>query len=262
MSLDNAGADARSSGDRILGLIKRRGPLRSADIAAALGTTAEAARQHLVRLEHDKLVESVAGKRGVGRPARYWHLTAAAHSRFPDTHAELTVRLIDTIRATLGEAALEKLIGAREEETRRAYSAALSGIATLRARVARLAQIRSREGYMAEWRANADGFLLLENHCPICAAAASCQGFCRAELDVFRDVLGPGIAVERVEHVLAGARRCAYLITQKQARKETQDELDRRDGAGRSGRTGQGRHPAQRAADPADAQRAERLRVR
>jgi predicted ArsR family transcriptional regulator len=262
MSLENGGADARSSGDRILGLIKRRGPLRSADIAAILGTTAEAARQHLVRLEHDGLVESVAEKQGIGRPAHYWHLTAAAHSRFPDTHAELTVHLIDTIRVTLGEAALEKLIGAREEETRRAYSAALSGTATLRARVARLAQIRSREGYMAEWRVNPDGFLLLENHCPICAAAASCQGFCRAELDVFHNVLGPDVTVDRVEHILAGARRCAYRITQKQARKETQDELDRRDVAGRAGRTRQGRHPARRAADPTDAQRAERLRVR
>jgi predicted ArsR family transcriptional regulator len=29
---------------------------------------------------------------------------------------------------------------------------------------------------------------------------------------VFRDVLGPEVEVERVEHILAGARRCAYRI--------------------------------------------------
>jgi predicted ArsR family transcriptional regulator len=54
--------------------------------------------------------------------------------------------------------------------------------------------------------------LLVENHCPICAAARACQNFCRSELDVFRRVLGPDVQVERVEHQLAGARRCAYRI--------------------------------------------------
>jgi predicted ArsR family transcriptional regulator len=249
------------AGDRILGLLKRRGPLRSADIAAVLGTTAEAARQQLTKLAGEGLVEAAAEQGGVGRPARVWHLTRAAHSRFPDTHAELTVRLIEAVRSTLGEAALERLVCAREQETRRAYRAALAGLATLRARVARLAQLRSREGYMAEWRADAKGFLLIENHCPICAAASACQGFCRAELQVFRDVLGPGAMVERCEHVLADARRCAYRITQHRARKETDRELDRRDRSGRTGGEGQGGGAPRRTADPAGAQRSRRVRL-
>jgi predicted ArsR family transcriptional regulator len=207
-------------------------------------------------------VEAAAEKQRVGRPARHWHLTQAAHDRFPDTHAELAVYLINAMRSTLGDTALDRLIRVREQETKCAYRAALSGAMTLRARVARLAQIRSREGYMAEWRADAGGFLLLENHCPICAAAASCQGFCRAELDVFRHVLGPDVAVDRIEHVLAGARRCAYRITQIRARKETDDELDRHDVAGRAGGKRQGRRPARGAADPPGAQRGRRLRMR
>ena len=66
---------------------------------------------------------------------------------------------------------------------------------------------------MAEASATDDGFLLVENHCPICAAATACQGFCRSELDAFRRTLGPGCRVDRVNHILAGARRCAYRIT-------------------------------------------------
>jgi predicted ArsR family transcriptional regulator len=73
--------------------------------------------------------------------------------------------------------------------------------------------VRSREGYMASIVEEAKGkFLLIEDHCPICAAAAACQGLCRLELEIFRAVLGPGIVVERIEHILAGARRCAYRI--------------------------------------------------
>src|SRR5262249_45361273 len=150
---------------------------------------------------------------------------------------------------------------AREEETRRAYTAALADATTLRARVALLAKLRSRDGYMAEWRADGEGFLLLENHCPICAAARACQGFCRAELEIFRDVLGPGVAVERIEHGLAGARRCAYRIRQDHAGKETDHELDRRHVVARTGRAGKIRRPPQRTANPAGAQRSGRVRL-
>ena len=67
---------------------------------------------------------------------------------------------------------------------------------------------------MAECSRMPDGSMLLaENHCPICAAASTCQGLCREELSLFRAVLGDKARVERTDHILAGARRCAYRIT-------------------------------------------------
>ena len=79
-------------------------------------------------------------------------------------------------------------------------------------RTRKLAKLRVEEGYMAESRPAPDGSLLLiENHCPVCAAARACQGLCRSELEIFRALL-PGASVERVDHILAGARRCAYRI--------------------------------------------------
>ncbi|MEO1084710.1 MAG: MarR family transcriptional regulator, partial [Acidobacteriota bacterium] len=94
-----------------------------------------------------------------------------------------------------------------------AYRAALDPLPSLAEKVTRLAELRDAEGYMAESREEADGgFLLLENHCPICAAATTCQALCRSELEIFRAALGPGVTVERQEHILAGTRRCAYRI--------------------------------------------------
>jgi len=55
-------------------------------------------------------------------------------------------------------------------------------------------------------------FLLIENHCPISAAANTCPKLCDAEFEVFRAILGKGVAIERTEHMLAGARRCVYRI--------------------------------------------------
>ena len=210
MNLDNEIEDA----DRLLFLIKRRGPRRAAALAEALGVTHEAVRQRLVRLEEEGLVEAETEPGGRGRPARLWRLTGKAQARFPDTHADLTVALIRSVGEVFGEAGLDRLIQARDERLRADYGRALDGADGLGERVRRLVRLRSAEGYMAECRAEAEGLLFVENHCPICAAASACQGFCRAELDLFREVLDA--KVERVEHIVAGARRCAYRIMPKE----------------------------------------------
>ena len=54
--------------------------------------------------------------------------------------------------------------------------------------------------------------LLVENHCPICAAATACQNFCRSELAIFQRVLGDDCTVARSEYLLEGGRRCVYRI--------------------------------------------------
>ena len=193
--------------------LKMQGALSAAGLGEKLGTTSEAVRQQLLRLGEEGLVEARSAASGVGRPTQLWSLTPVAQARFPDTHAALTVQLLDIVRNRLGEDALEAIIAAREADTRAGYEAAVATAPDLETRVAALADLRSQEGYMAAWTTEPDGSLLLvENHCPICAAATACQGFCRAELDVFRSVLGPDVAVERVDHIVAGGRRCSYTI--------------------------------------------------
>jgi len=203
----------RAAADRILMRLKSRGPHTAGELGAALKITGEAARQQLARLADEGLIASITETRGVGRPSLVWRLTPRGNARFPDTHAELTVQLIDTVRTELGEKALGQLVAARQRNTEAAYSEAMQGAKGLRGRVERLVELRNRDGYMAEWSPRGRGFLLVENHCPICAAATACNGFCRSELELFAKVLGPGVSVKRVEHIIDGARRCAYEIT-------------------------------------------------
>jgi predicted ArsR family transcriptional regulator len=193
-------------------LLKTRGPQTAADLGTALDITGEAARQQLLKLAADGLVEATSEPRGVGRPTQVWRLTDKGNARFPDAHAELTAGLLRSIRSELGEPALDRLIAARAAESLASYQAALEGSADLGERVRRLAEARTREGYMAECQAIEEGYLLVENHCPICVAATVCQGFCQAERDVFQQALGQGVSVERTEHIVGGDRRCAYRI--------------------------------------------------
>jgi predicted ArsR family transcriptional regulator len=198
---------------RIVERLKRVESATATDLAGEFGLTDTALRQHLDALEAAGMVtRSMAEPTGRGRPPVHWQLAPGATQAFPDRHGELSVDLISSLRSALGDPALDKVIGARSDRQVASYQAVLSGSTSLRERVERLANVRSDEGYLAEVRPDGDDLLLIEHHCPIRDAAASCGALCTAELDVFQRVLGPDVRVTRTQHVMAGDRRCAYRV--------------------------------------------------
>jgi predicted ArsR family transcriptional regulator len=191
---------------RLLDELKRREPATVGDLADALGLTEVAVRQHLAVLEADALVAAAPGPAAArGRPPTTWTVTDAARALFPDHHA---------VRTSIGEDGLRRVIDARAKAQVDTYRRRIPvDDATIRARVGALARLRTDEGYMAEAvRESPTSYLLIERHCPICDAASACTGICRAEWDVFRQVLGDDVSVERTEHVLSGDTRCTYRI--------------------------------------------------
>ena len=198
----------------IIKILKTQGPLDSAQIANQLGLTSMAVRQHLYALQNEAHVEAEERPVPIGRPAKHWRLTREADQFFPEAYAELSVALIDALRDTFGEEGLEQVLVSRCARQRKDYAKRIKPTDSLEKKLKELARVRTEEGYMAEVRRDKNGsYLLIENHCPICAAANSCQGFCSTELDLFRSVLGQGIDVEREEHIVSGDRRCAYRVT-------------------------------------------------
>src|SRR5690242_16222762 len=156
-----------SSEDRILRFLKFRGPQTTPAIARHLKITLPGARKHLATLLAAKLVSFTDERGAVGRPKRSWQLTPLAEKRFPDSHAVLTMEMIGAVRQAFGEEGLDRLIGLRESETERRYASALASLSDMGKKVAKLAELRSEEGYMADWRVLPDGsYLLAENHCP------------------------------------------------------------------------------------------------
>jgi predicted ArsR family transcriptional regulator len=200
--------------DELLRALKRRGPQTAAQLARRVRVSPVTARLQLGALAVQGWVAFHDERLRVGRPRRVWRLAARAQAAFSDAHAELAIELFDAAPRAFGGDALDRLLRARGREQLRRYRERLPAReAPLGARVAALAKLRSEEGFMAEWARQRDGALLLvENHCPLSAAAAVCPALCRDELALFRSALGKTIAVERLEHILAGSRRCAYRI--------------------------------------------------
>jgi predicted ArsR family transcriptional regulator len=197
---------------RIVKLLKTEGAMDSASLAGHLDVTAMAVRQHLYALQEEKLVAAEERPVPLGRPAKFWRLTKEAERLFPDAYAELNAALITSVQDAFGPQGMTRLLDARMARQRADYRARIDGSAPLAKRIQQLAKIRADEGYMAEVKREGSGFLFIENHCPICAAATACQGFCSSELELFRSALGPGVSVERAEHILSGDRRCVYRI--------------------------------------------------
>lgn len=212
--MSDVASELSSAKRRIIERLKRADTATAPELAAEFGLTDTAIRQHLEALENAELVERViAPSSGRGRPPVHWRLAASASSLFADRHSDLTVELIESIRDALGEEALEAVVRTRAERQLATYRVAIDDNASVSAKVHRIAELRSAEGYLAE-AVESDGHLtLVEHHCPIRDAADSCAGLCSAELNLFQKALGPDVTVAREQHLLDGGQRCAYRIT-------------------------------------------------
>ena len=215
---------------RILERLKRLDSATAPGLAERFETTDTAIRQHLEALEEAGLVERFAvASAGRGRPPIHWRITELAADLFPDRHGELTVELISAIREALGEDGLRQVLDVRSARQLDAYQKALGPLepsggsgrrpasdderGAVEVRVQRLAALRTAEGYLAEVVSDDNGHFLVEHHCPVRDAAGACEGLCGAELELFRNVLGPDVSVERAQHLLRGDGRCAYRIS-------------------------------------------------
>ncbi|KAA0235624.1 MAG: hypothetical protein JJLCMIEE_00537 [Acidimicrobiales bacterium] len=195
--------------------LKVRGLCTAKDLAGRADVSEVAVRQHLADLERDGLVRSVTGQpSGRGRPAEKWSLTRSADRFFPDRHGDLTVQLIAAVKSAVGEEGFQSVLAARDADQVEKYRSSMAKGSSLDERIEALALARSEEGYMAEVEEAGEGaYRFIENHCPICDAALTCQQLCRSELEVFRSALGEDVTVEREEHMVSGSRRCTYRIT-------------------------------------------------
>lgn len=199
---------------KIIKLLKTNGAMTAKILASELDITTMGIRQHMLQLESSGDIIFEDRKAVRGRPTRYWSLTEKSNSYFPDGHEVLTVQLIESVKLIFGEPGLDKLITHREQESFKIYSKALKNNHDVLSKLNTIAKLRSEEGYMATVVKDKKCYWLLENHCSICSAAKNCLNFCRSELNLFQNLLKNVASISREEHIMKGARRCAYKIIQ------------------------------------------------
>jgi DeoR family suf operon transcriptional repressor len=198
----------------VLYAVRRRGEATSEQVAEQLGITVSGARQHLSALARDGLVDatesaSTAVKRG--RRSLVYSATADADAFFPKAYGELTNELLGYVADTDG-ALLDDLFARRREHRIEGARIRLERKHTLGAKVAELTRILDEDGYLASSEKVGPGvYRIVEHNCAIWAVAQRYGQACTSELEFIRAALD-GADVERVQHMVAGARRCAYEV--------------------------------------------------
>jgi len=198
----------------ILVHLRRSGPGSPDMIAAALGASRSGIAQQLRALEGAGLVTRTPVRHGVGRPHHLYDVTDDAQDLFPSNYEGLASGLMAAILELGGNDLLEDVFAARrrqaEASLRASLAASLPADASVEDRVRELARLQDSLGYLAEARVDEDGIRLVQHNCAVHDVARDNPAACRAELDLFRGVLGVDVVRER--HIALGDRCCQYLV--------------------------------------------------
>ena len=211
------GAIGGSSGLRrnLLMRLRHEGPSAPEELASALGASRTGVLQQLHALETAGLVSRRAVRHGVGRPRHVYDVTEAAQDLFPTNYDGLAVGLLAAIRSIGGEGLVDEIFEERRKTTtarvKRRLAERLPADAPLVDKARELAVIQDEQGYLAEVVLGSDGVIrLIERNCAIHRVAADTSAACNAELELFRELLGPDVV--RETHIATGDRCCTYRI--------------------------------------------------
>jgi predicted ArsR family transcriptional regulator len=200
----------RDSQNEIIRLLRLRGPMTVDELSAALGISGVAVRNHLEGLEADGLLTSHTERLPRGRPRRLFQLAEAADELFPKNYLALAQTILEHLETHDGPEKVEEVFAARRLRMDREMRPRLQD-RDLEGRVAALAELQDRAGYMAEWEKDEDGsFLLREFNCAVCKIARRFPQACANELQLFLDLTEADVT--REEHMASGDRSCTYRI--------------------------------------------------
>lgn len=198
----------------ILLALKKAQPLSARALAEQFDVTPNAMRRHLELLEEDGVVRHAVESRAVGAPAYTYALTAEGEGLFPQAYVAALIEALETVKEHAGTAGVTEMFRKRWESLAAEARPALEKL-PLGERTQLLAELLSRQGYMAVATVSSDtNATLTEHNCAIKAAAERFPEICDAESDFLK--LMTGGTVERLQHILKGCNACEYQVTAPQ----------------------------------------------
>jgi DeoR family transcriptional regulator, suf operon transcriptional repressor len=213
-------ASPRALRREIIVKLRRDGPASPDQLAAAIGASRTGVLQQLRALEATNFVSRQTVRHGVGRPRHLYDVTPDAQELFPSNYDALAAGLLAAIGAVGGDQLVEQVFQARRrqigERVRRDLDDRVGPDAPLVERVRALAVLQDEQGYLADVQIDPDGTVRLREHnCAILDVARGEVAACKAELELFREVLGADVV--RETHIASGDRCCSYRVEERAA---------------------------------------------
>ena len=188
-------------------LLERKQGLTIDQMAAALGITRTAVREHVAALERDRLIAAGAFASSTGgRPGRLYTLTQRGHALFPK-HYDLIARLLlESLAARLGAGETQselRLLGARLAS----QLAHRVGAGDLKTRTAAIAKLMRELGYEAS---ASDGQTIEALNCVYHDLAKADQAVCALDIALIENLAGAD--VEHRACMARGDNACVFCL--------------------------------------------------
>lgn len=138
-----------SSKEAILQYLLKENQASVQDIAEAMKISPQATRRHLKDLLEQGLIEYDLVKVKTGRPQYLYSLSRQGRDRFPQNYGEFAVSFLDTLKETVGENEVSRVLQKQWQKKAQNYLKSMTG-KSLEEKVRQLVTLRKDEGYMAE----------------------------------------------------------------------------------------------------------------
>lgn len=198
-----------SPAGQVLSTLQRRGAVTIKDLEASLGVTATAVRQQVAGLLADGYISQHTERFGRGRPKHIYSLTPKGRALFPHHYDEFTNSLLREILLSEGPAKVQELLGRMGQRMAAQYERQLAGLSA-NERAAKLTEILSAKGILAEVQFEADGIVFHEYNCPYYELARENRAICDMEEGMIAQVMQQN--VELVACSLDGHHGCRFKI--------------------------------------------------
>lgn len=193
----------------VLEALKERGRASVSDLADAVGVKPITIRHHLNTLQAEGLVTTEEERQSVGRPRHIYSLTEAGQSQFPQKYHLLVERMLDQLKDTMPSNMvsqfLEQLAMQVADEVRPDLEAL-----PVEDQLARLVDVLSSEGFMAQWERSGDTIRLTEYHCPYYFVGQRHPEVCTIDETIIRIALDANVMKRSC--LLRGDQVCTFEV--------------------------------------------------
>jgi predicted ArsR family transcriptional regulator len=205
-----------STREKILLLLKKKGAVSIDKISKELNITSMGIRQHLLWLEKNGLIDYVAKRQGIGRPAFIYKLTDKADDLFPKAYRDFIISMFKDIENNEGRDKIDEILEWRKNRLFKDMKETLSDRKTFQEKVFGFKDILESKGYLVEFNATNKHYTIKQYNCPIYVLAVEYKEACRYELQMYKDLLGR--IVSRQECISDGDPSCTYIIPKNNSR--------------------------------------------
>jgi predicted ArsR family transcriptional regulator len=194
---------------QILDYLRRHGKGSVKELGELLGLTSTGIRQHLTILERDGLIQGHEERGRVGRPAIVYSLTDVGDALYPKEYATLASLLLEEVRSTGGDAAVQELLQRAAKRKAEPYLGRVAGL-DLPSRVAEVARIMEEEGCLVSTSSQGGVHFINRLTCPYPDVARAHKDLCHLDSQFVGHLLETSARLETC--IVHGDASCSYRI--------------------------------------------------